>query len=114
VDPDLLVIQPGDSEATAARARRSLVAVTDSASPRPLATYDLAQAAAEGAELRAQAADVKLADARAIATVAAARYRDDRGPARRRHGRGLHDRSTGPFGIAVLSPTPIRTSSPAW
>ena len=103
VDPALLVIQPGDSEATAA-ARRSLVAVTDSLA-EALATYDLAQAAAEGAELRAQVAEVKLADARAIATVAAARYRDDRDLLAAVMVEAYTTGSTGPFGMLFSADT---------
>ena len=103
VDPDLLVIQPGDSEATAA-ARRSLAAVTDSLGD-VLDIYDLAQAAADGAELRAQVAEVKLADARAVAAVAAARYRDDRDLLAAVMVEAYTTGSTGPFGMLFSADT---------
>ncbi len=103
VDPDLLVIQPGDSEATAA-ARRSLAAVTDGLG-EVLDIYDQAQAAADGAELRAQIAQVELADARAIAAVAAARYRDDRDLLAAVMVEAYTTGSTGPFGMLFSAET---------
>jgi murein DD-endopeptidase MepM/ murein hydrolase activator NlpD len=103
VDPDLLVIQPGDSEATAA-ARRSLAAITDSLGG-VLDIYDLAQAAADGAELRAQLAQVELADARAVATVAAARYREDRDLLAAVMVEAYTTGSTGPFGMLFSADT---------
>ena len=97
LDPELLVAQPTDSDATAA-ARLELAAI-HARLGEVLDRYDGARAKADGAAVRAEAVQAELADARAVAAVAARRYREDRELLASVMVEAYTTGSTGPFGM---------------
>jgi murein DD-endopeptidase MepM/ murein hydrolase activator NlpD len=103
VGPELLVAQPTDSEATAA-ARLELAAISARLG-EVVARYDGARAMADGAAVRAEAVQAELTEARAVAAVAATRYREDRDLLASVLVEAYTTGSTGPFGMLFSAGT---------